>query len=154
MLVFFYWPDLGGIMLLTICPHCSRKYKQGGRCGCRRKQSRERNKVYDQTKRNKESYQVYHSTEWKCLVERCKASCNGLDLYALYAENKIRLGQTAHHIEEILECPELTYELSNLIYVNFSSHNKIHHAYNKSELEKNKMKEFLRECLMRYRGEA
>ena len=141
-------------MLFTICPQCNRKNKQSERCQCKQKQSRERNKVYDQTKRNKESYRVYHNTEWKNLVEHCKASCHGLDLYALYVENKIKLGHTAHHIEEVQEYPELAYELSNLIYVSFSSHNKIHHAYNKSELEKNKMKEFLRECLKRYRGEV
>ena len=140
--------------LLIICQHCGQRVQQGQRCRCRHKQSKDNNKIYDQTKRSKEFYRVYHSKEWRRVVTQCKAQCNGLDLFALYADGKFRSGQMAHHIDEIRDSPCLVYELSNLIYVSNSSHNKIHHAYNKSESEKNKMKEFLRECLAKYRGGA
>ena len=139
-------------MLASICSHCGAKIIYGKQCECKVERNRRRQKQYDKYQRNKEAFTIYHSKAWKRLVKQCKEICNGLDLYALYAEGKIRRGELVHHIEEVATNPAGAYELSNLIFVSHRSHGKIHRVYEQSEKENKKMKEFLKECLRRHGG--
>ena len=139
-------------MLYKICNRCNRKVKQGEVCDCRVKSNLESQRRYDRTKRSQESSKIYRSERWRRVVSECKSICHGLDLYSFYFNNRIEQGELVHHIEEVTERPDLAFELSNLIYVTNKAHGKIHRAYEKSEEEKEKMKNVLKECLQRHGG--
>lgn len=120
-------------MLVKICGKCGVRYL-GDRCKCRG----ERHKSYDRNKRNKNTAKIYRSSAWQKVREQVKASCNGLDLYAL-KHKRIVIGTLVHHIIPADEAPELALERSNLILVSAATHAIIHAEYEKGLKEKKMM---------------
>lgn len=115
----------GGIkMLMKVCRQCGRRLPQGQRCQCRTA----RHKLYNETQRDKERNEFYHSQAWRRLTLSVKARANGLDEYAL-AEGRIEQGNTAHHIYTLAERPDLKLSLDNLIWVSARTHGQIHAEY-------------------------
>lgn len=127
------------VMLMRICK-CGRRIPQGQVCSCQK----QRHKVYDDSRRDKEKQEFYSSTEWKKVASAVKTRANGLDEY-LIATGIIELGSMCHHIYSIEERPDLKTDLNNLIYVSARTHNKIHAEYSKGEAEKKAMQKILSE---------
>lgn len=114
-------------MLMKICRQCGRRLAQGERCPCHTA----RHKLYNETQRDEERNEFYHSQAWRKLTLAVKSRANGLDEYAL-AQGRIELGTTAHHIYTLAERPDLALSLDNLIWVSARTHSQIHSEYDKS----------------------
>ena len=118
-------------MLMKICAKCGKKLRQGERCSC----SKERHKMYNAARRDKDRNKFYHSVIWAHLIESVKARANGLDELSL-AEGRFEIGNTVHHIYTIEERPDLKTSLENLIYLSAANHNRVHKIYNRDETSK------------------
>ena len=118
-------------MLMKICAKCGKKLRQGERCSC----SKERHKMYNSARRDKDRNKFYHSVIWAHLIESVKARANGLDELAL-AEGRFEIGNTVHHIYTVEERPDLKTSIENLIYLSAANHNRVHKIYNRDETSK------------------
>lgn len=125
-------------MLMKVCQRCGRLLRQGQRCSC----STARHKLYNETRRDPERNQFYHSRAWRKLTAAVKARANGLDEYAL-AQGVLEVGNTAHHIFTIEERPDLMLALDNLIFVSARTHAEIHREYEKNSDSKYNMQQKL-----------
>lgn len=125
-------------MLMKVCQRCGRRLQQGQRCSC----GTARHKLYNETRRDPERNQFYHSRSWQKLAAAVKARANGLDEYAL-AQGVLEVGNTAHHIFPIEERPDLRLALDNLIFVSAKSHAAIHREYEKNSDSKYTMQQKL-----------
>lgn len=83
------------------------------------------NKLYDQTKRNKESKAFYRSKEWRKAREMALKRDNYLCQSCL-SNKKIQRAEVVHHIKELVDYPELATTLDNLISWCNSCHT-VHH---------------------------
>lgn len=128
-------------MLIKICRQCGRKLPQGERCPCRTA----RHKLYNETQRDKERNEFYHSQAWRRLTLSVKARANGLDEYAL-AQGRLEVGTTAHHIYTLAERPDLKLSMDNLIWVSARTHGQIHAEYDKGDDARKIMQEKLLAC--------
>ena len=73
-----------------------------------------------------EKEKFYNTQQWRDLKKQCIAKCFGIDVYSYYEYNLIEYGQTVHHIKPVSEYPKLKADISNLIYLTESNHQKIH----------------------------
>lgn len=125
-------------MLMKICK-CGRRLPQGETCPCQK----QRHKLYDAARRDKDKQKFYASRHWHKIVEVVKARANGLDEYALAVAGVIAVGSTVHHIYPVDERPDLKTSLDNLIFVSARTHNKIHAEYNRDAESKAAMQKTL-----------
>lgn len=128
-------------MLMKICQQCGRRLHQGERCPCRNV----RHKLYNETQRDRERNEFYHSAAWRRLTLAVKSRANGLDEYAL-AQGRLEVGTTAHHIYPLAERPDLKLSMDNLIWVSARTHGKIHAEYDKGGDAKKIMQAKLLAC--------
>lgn len=107
-----------------LCEECIKKYDRN---------KAERNRYYDKNIRDKKTTEFYNSTEWiktrECIINKYK----GLDIYALFIENKKVYADTVHHIEELKECWDRRLDITNLIPLSSGNHTKIHNMYKKDK---------------------
>lgn len=83
------------------------------------------NKLYDQTKRNQESKAFYKSAAWRKAREMALKRDNYLCQSCL-SNKKIQRAEVVHHIQELVDYPELATTLDNLISWCNSCHT-VHH---------------------------
>lgn len=131
-------------MLMKIC-NCGRRVRQGEKCTCKKN----RHKIYDEMRRDKNKKNFYHSTKWKKIVKIIKERANGLDEYMLLSKGVIEIGSTVHHIYTMDERPDLKMSLDNLIFVSARTHNMIHAQYAKGGEEKQNLQKKLSEVATR-----
>ena len=112
------------------------------------KQHKVSNKNYDKFSRNKESASFYATGQWKRLTKTCKDKFKGLDIYSYYIDGKLKYGDLSHHIVEISEDKNRSYDIDNLIWLSDSTHKTVHVAYNNGE--KKEMQMILRKLIKRY----
>lgn len=129
--------------LLKLC-RCGKKISIGEKycneCNIKVEQSkRDSNKHYDKHIRNKRSTEFYHSKEWINLRVFVLDKYKGIDLYAYYIENEIKVADTVHHIEEIKDNWSRRLDISNLMPVSSSSHNTIDALYKRDKARTQKM---------------
>lgn len=129
---------------LRYCESCSKKYEE---------YKKNNNKLYDRTKRNKESAKVYHSPVWLKLTDECKKKFKGIDIYSYYVLGKVEYGSLSHHIEEVTESKARIYDIENLIYLTDANHATVHSEYNKGAEDKRKMQQLLFNLIKRYKEE-
>ena len=118
-------------MLMKICTKCGKRLPKGKKCPC----TKSRHKIYNETVRDKNKNNFYHSAQWRSIVELVKARANGLDEYALSLGMLLK-GNTVHHIYTVDERPDLKLSVDNLIYVSAKTHNQLHAEYNESPEKK------------------
>lgn len=118
-------------MLMKICAKCGKKNQQGVKCSC----SKDRHKIYNASRRDKERNKFYHSAVWEKLVAVVKARSNGLDELSL-SQGRLEVGNTVHHIYTVEERPDLKTSIENLIYLTAANHNRVHKIYNCDETSK------------------
>lgn len=82
----------------------------------------ERNRYYDQYKRDQRSKQFYNSKEWEALRERVKAKFNGLCSNCL-KDKKLKSGVIADHIVPIKVDWSLRLVESNIDFLCIECHN-------------------------------
>lgn len=141
-------------MIYHHCPRCGKRIPTGQTCSCLARIKRERDRVYDATKRNKTHTAFYASSDWITLRDDCRGRYANLDIYALYADGRITPGRVAHHIIPLDDDWTKRLAADNLIYVSDSSHQLIHKAYSAGDDAKRKMQKTLREYQRRWRDEA
>lgn len=134
---------------MKIC-RCGQRIPQNKKkCDKCKEKDKERVRHYDMYERkNKE---IYQSTEWGKLAEQCKIICNGLDIFLLFQENKIKKGRVAHHIVEVEEDPARIFDILNLIYLTDKSHAYIHKIYEQGKAQKQQMQQLLFEYMKKWR---
>ena len=91
----------------------------------------DRNKYYDENIRNKESSDIYHSSEWQQLTQECKSKFKAIDVYSLYVNDILEFGSLSHHIEEVTKNKARAFDLTNLIWLTSDNHTFIHKLYRK-----------------------
>ena len=79
----------------------------------------ESNKSYDDTARDKDSYQIYHSARWKRVRQHILKRDGGV-CCKCGAVNKVMI---IDHIKEIKDAPELTWDYDNLECLCIPCHN-------------------------------
>lgn len=113
-------------MISKLCTRCGKRVPVGSRCVCA---SWLIYKPCNSDKYNYDTKQFYHTAEWKKARALCISGCFGLDLYSLYALNKIEYGQTVHHIVPLTDDRSQGLNQENLIYLTESNHRIIHELY-------------------------
>lgn len=109
-------------MIIKSCTKCGGFFRDNGtgRCEkCRKSDDKKENdKIYNQRYRNKHSDKFYHSAQWKRLSKAvlAKASYKCADCGGLATE--------VHHIVEINDDWSKRFDLSNLVPLCTSCHNK------------------------------
>ncbi|MEG6613754.1 hypothetical protein V6C42_12940 [Pseudoclostridium thermosuccinogenes] len=107
------------------CSSCERKYQQ---------EKAEANRYYDKNIRDKKAAAFYNSPEWETTRKYVLAKYKGLDLYAFFIEKKIAFADTVHHIEELRDNWDRRLDITNLIPLSSSNHNRIHSMYEKDKV--------------------
>ena len=95
---------------------------------------KQRYRLYDEKKRDKEAHSFYLSPEWKSLREVILTRYGYIDLYVYYTKGIAQRADTVHHIVEISESSERKLDESNLFPLSRSTHEKIHRMYKKDKI--------------------
>lgn len=82
-------------------------------------------RYYDKYKRDQEARRFYKSTAWRKCREIVLQRDNYLCVDHL-ERNQIVAAQMVHHIKELRDYPELAFEISNLVSLCLSCHEKRH----------------------------
>ncbi len=116
----------GDDMISKRCIHCGKRVPVGKRCSCipPRKYKPSGSETY-----SAQITRFYQTTAWEKARESCIAQCYGLDIYSLFANNRIEYGRTVHHIVPIIDDYSLRLSPDNLIYLTESNHRIIHELY-------------------------
>lgn len=104
------------------CSRCNKRILEGTKCDC----YKERHKEYKKYRTDVKEQIFYSSDGWEIIKEKVKDKFKKIDIYSYYIYGVIEYGQTVHHIESIKENWERRLDISNLIYLTESNHQKIH----------------------------
>ena len=115
-------------MLYKRCSKCGKRMEMGQKCSCCKRDY----------STNKRSRKEYHNNRWAKLRQYVMARHDYLDAYALEQGNVIP-ADTVHHIIPVRDDETLFFEPTNLIPVSRASHDTIHAAYDRGDLEKKSM---------------
>lgn len=116
----------GDDMISKRCIYCGKRVPVGKRCSCIPPR---KYKPSGSGKYSAEVKRFYQTAAWEKARERCIAECCGLDIYSLFANNRIEYGRTVHHIVPIIDDYSLRLSPDNLIYLTESNHRIIHELY-------------------------
>lgn len=94
----------------------------------------------------------YHTSRWERERKACLNTYDHVDLYALYHDGRVAAAEVVHHIEPILERPELFHMSGNHFPCSATSHNMIHWRYDNEDASA--VKAELRGYLKRYQDEV
>lgn len=124
--------------LKKICPRCGKIIDSSksycDRCSIVKQKNLKKNrKHYDIVKRDKETYELYHSKEWKKIRDIIFVKYKYLDLYEYVINNRIVMANTVHHIIELKEDWNKRLDDNNLIPISEATHNRIHKLYDKDK---------------------
>lgn len=128
------------------CSCCGKRIEVGSKCECVRK----RYKKYRESRTDKKENSFYMSEEWRTKREKICDLVKGVDLYSYYELGRIELGRTLHHIVELKEDWSKRLDDDNLILLTDSNHRKIHNIMLKSEDDKCKIQNRLREIVGKF----
>lgn len=109
-----------------VCPHIKRK-----------------------TNNNREDRRVYKTSKWQKTRELILDEYNHICLWSLYIDGRVVKADVVHHIVEILEDKNLSYEEDNLIPLEYYNHTMIHEMY---KTNKNKTQNLLRMMINSYKN--
>ncbi len=111
----------------------------------------ERNKEYDQTRRDQKAKAFYNSVAWKHTRDMILSRDNHIDIYLYVTERRIVKASLVHHIIELREDYTKRLDPGNLISVSEETHEKtIKKAYSNEETKK-QMQTILRKAINEYR---
>lgn len=125
-------------MLKKICPCCGKEVRQDEKHTCR-------HKAYNRDRRKADT-RFYASRAWEYLREYVKARACGVDEYVFYKTGRIVPGKVAHHIIPVHDADSLKLDAENLIYVSQATHEKVHAAYARGKVSKERMIHELRQA--------
>lgn len=109
---------------LRMCQQCEKKFEEQ-----QKEQQRDSNLRYDKYKRDRRSTEFYHSREWIQLRDLILNRFNYIDVYEYIVNKRIVRATTVHHIVPLKEEWSRRLDISNLIPVSESTHNKLHGMY-------------------------
>lgn len=97
----------------------------------------------------KDSQDFYNSREWKSARAMTIARDNGMDVWEYLVTGRITYPERVdvHHIEELIEAPELRSDLSNLVTISHENHRLIDALYRKGN------KKLIQDILKEYAAE-
>lgn len=133
------------------CSCCNKRIESGKRCECLKKRIKKNNTDYDRFKRDRRSDAFYHSQEWINARAEALRTDSEIDVYIYMTTGEIVIADMVHHIEPLKECWERRVDIANLMSLNSATHSKIEKLYKENEEE---IKKYLKEILIRYRGES
>ena len=120
-------------MLLKFCQCGAVMPANRERCvDCERRRV-SRHTRYNLLQRSKKAAAFYVSREWLRLRPRIIAAYNGLDIWALYMDNKLAAAEAVHHIEELEQAWDRRLDPFNLIPLSSATHTKITALYHRSK---------------------
>ncbi len=112
------------------CSKCGKRIPSGTTCECikqiRRQQKKERDKDYDQHRRNKTNAAFYKTKAWVLTKEDVLAHYMYIDLYAYYHDGKLIPATMVHHIVPISTDYAKRLDRGNLIALSDKSHGIVH----------------------------
>lgn len=130
-------------MIYHRCSRCGKRIPTGQKCDC----IKVRHKEYDRSGRNEEARAFYHSRPWVMTRQLILDRYDGMDVYELYVNHRVRHADTVHHIIPREDDTSKALDLDNLIPVSSYTHRLIHAAYAKGQDEKMRMQKILREAI-------
>lgn len=101
----------------------------------------QKRRLYDERKAMAQSF--YSSTDWRRIKEAIKPSYYHIDIMEYYLTGKVVEGQVVHHVIEVEEEWDSRLDISNLIYLTYKNHQRIHMKYNKSLEDKRRVQKML-----------
>ena len=114
------------------CSKCGKRIPSGTTCECikqiRRQQKKERDKDYDQHRRNKTRATFYKTKAWRLTKEDVLTHYMYIDLYAYYHDGKFIPATMVHHIVPISTDYAKRLDRGNLIALSDKSHGIVHKA--------------------------
>lgn len=119
-------------MMLKEC-RCGRLIPQSVRlCDQCAAQEESRHMIYNETKRSKRAAAFYVSPQWRRLRPIIISIFDGIDIYALYVEQRIESCKEVHHIEELEDNWRRRLDPLNLIPLSHDTHTHITALYKES----------------------
>lgn len=112
----------------TTCIHCSRIVDKNHICPIKPKRNKDR-----------KDDALYNTKQWRKLRSNILKDYDNICLWSLYVQGKILEANTVHHIIEVLEEEDLTYDYDNCISLESYNHSYIHQLYKskyKGEIQK------------------
>ena len=106
------------------------------------KDNKDRNRIYNRFKRDKDSQQVYNNPRWEPIKQKARDRDNGLCLVCLLGK-RIVSSQAVHHIITIKDNIAKAFNINNLICLCESCHQLVHAQYRKSPKTKKETQVFL-----------
>lgn len=131
------------------CAYCGRRIRVGEECGC--VSIKRDHSYYDKHKRNKESAAIYHGRKWDKSRQAALDLDQGIDVYMYQTTGEVIPADTVHHIEPLVEKPDLAYDIDNLISLSDGTHSRIEAMYRSGDPE---IRDCLREMIRKGRGES
>lgn len=125
------------------CKECSKKIEE---------QKREKYKDYKKNRKDKKEQKFYSSKAWISCRDNIKKHQLGIDLIE-WSRGRIVDADTYHHIVELKEDYNKRLDKDNIIGLTQSNHLKVHSLMDKSEIDKRKIQEFLKELLEKFEKE-
>ena len=114
------------------CSRCGRRLRTGTICECqmkaKRQQKRERDKAYDEEKRDKNRARFYKTKAWLITKEEALIRCMYIDIYEYYKFGRIAQAQMVHHIAPVSEEYSRRLDMDNLIGLTNKNHARIHQS--------------------------
>ena len=112
------------------CSKCGKRIPSGTTCECikqiRRQQKKERDKDYDQHRRNKTNAAFYKTKAWVLTKEDVLAHYMYIDLYAYYHDGKFVPATMVHHIIPVSKDYTKRLDRDNLIPLSDKRHGIVH----------------------------
>ncbi|MCD3217872.1 hypothetical protein G8S55_11650 [Clostridium botulinum C] len=149
-------------MLTKICSRCGRveiDYNAKYCNKCSSVKDRERKESYKEYKNRRmkdaeerKRQRFYNSTAWISCRDNIKKHQLGMDLIE-WSNGKIVDADTYHHVVELKENYDKRLDKDNVIGLTQSNHLKVHSLMDKSERDKRKIQEFLKELLKQFEKE-
>ncbi len=109
-----------------------------------------RHMEYNLYRRNRKTAEFYLSKEWRRLRAFIISKYDGLDLYALYVQHKIKTADMVHHITEVEEDWNKRLDPMNLFPLSNQNHGIISALYDKDEATKKATQELLRDIIRKH----
>lgn len=103
---------------------------------------KERHKLYDKHRRDKDSAAFYVSKPWLVTSQTIRIRDHYLCKLCL-SNKKIKQVDVVHHIKELRDYLELALVESNLISLCAGCHRRVHSEYNKGSMQRRKMESTL-----------
>lgn len=106
---------------------------------------KEKYKEYKKNRTDLKEQKFYCSKDWLDKRDKTRKFYYGMDIVEYYMTGNVVIGDTVHHIIELKDDWTKRLDLSNLIYLTESNHQRVHGIMEKSEQDKINMQKKLLE---------